>query len=72
MLLTAANIHDFTKADRQMSPSDELIVSWPVHRATFLKRSLSVVSRVFSNHDVFTLFFRNHFRCFFASLFFFF
>ena len=32
------SIHDFTKADRQKSPSEELIVSWPVHRVTFLKR----------------------------------
>ena len=29
-----------------------------------------VIFRVFPNHDVFTLFFRNHFRCFFASFFF--
>ena len=31
-------IHGFTEAGRQKSPLEELIVSWPVHRVTFLKR----------------------------------
>ena len=72
MLWTADSIQDFTKADRQKSPSEGLIVSWPVDRVTFLKRSSSVIFKVFPNHDVFTLFSRNHFLCFFASFFFFF
>ena len=33
MQWTADLIHDFTEADRQKSPLEELIVSWPVHRA---------------------------------------
>ena len=44
------------------SPSEELIVSWPVHRV--------VIFRVFPNHDLFTLFFRNHFLCFLLPFFF--
>ena len=32
------SIHDFTKADGQKSSSEELIVLWPVHQVTFLKR----------------------------------
>ena len=47
-----------------------MIVSWLVHRVTFLKRWSSVVFRVFPNHDVFMLFFCTPFHCFFASLFF--
>jgi len=34
----ADRIHDFTEADWQKSPSEELIVSWLVHRVAFLKR----------------------------------
>ena len=36
----ADSIHDFTEADRQKSPSEELIVSWPVHRVAHVKKNL--------------------------------
>ena len=64
-------IHDFTEADRQKRPLEELIVLWPVHQVTFLKRTDDrvVVFRVFPNHDVFMLFFRNHFLCFLLPFF---
>ena len=68
----ADRIHDFTEADRQKSPLEELIVSWPVHRVTFLRDDRVVIFRVFPNHDVFALFFRNHFLCFLLPSFFFF
>ena len=57
MLWTADSIHDFAKADRQKSPSEELIVSWPLHWMTFLKRWSSAVFRVFPNHEVLRYFF---------------
>ena len=38
MLWAANSIQDFTKADRQNSPSEELIVSWPVHWVTIFWR----------------------------------
>ena len=34
----ADGIHEFTEANRQKSPSEELIVSWPGHGVAFLKR----------------------------------
>ena len=36
----ANRIHDFKVADRQKSPSEELIVSWPVHRVTFFSEEM--------------------------------
>ena len=51
-LFSSYGIHGFREADRQKSPSEELIVSWPVHRLTFLKRFRVVVFRVFPNHEV--------------------
>ena len=70
MLWTADSIHDFAKADRQKSPSEELIVSWPLHWMTFLKRWSSAVFRVFPNHEVLRYFFVTTSAVFFASFFF--
>ena len=36
----ANGIHDFTVADHQKSPSEELIVSWPVHWVTLFSEEM--------------------------------
>jgi len=36
--IAADRIHDITEAARQKSPLEELIISWPMDRVTFLKR----------------------------------
>ena len=36
----ANGIHDFIVADRQKSPSEELIISWPVHRVTLFSEEM--------------------------------
>ena len=52
----------FTVANHQKSPSEELIVSWPVHRVTFLKRWSS---RCFFECFQVMMFLRYFFVCFF-------
>ena len=68
----ANRIHDFKVADRQKSPSEELIVSWPVHRVTFFSEEM-IQSSFFECFQIMmflSYFFRNHFLCFLLPFFF--
>ena len=58
----ADRIHDFTEADCQKSRG--WCIEWHFWRDDWV-----VVFRVFPNHDLFTLLFRNHFLCFLLPFF---
>ena len=68
----ADGTHDFTVADRQKNPSEELIVSWITGASSDISEEMIELSvLVYPNHDVFMLVLHNHFLCFLLPFFFF-
>ena len=68
----ADHIHDFTEADRQKSPSEELIISWPVHRVTLFSEEMIELSFIECFQIMFLRYFFVTTSSVFCLLFFFF